>query len=229
MTAALHIDGLSFKVRRSSRRKTLGITVDRSGNLLVDAPAGLPAQRIEAVVRSRLLWVHSKLARKRQLLQEREAARYVPGEGHLYLGRRHRLQLVDGARDEPLRLAQGRFELVRGARLRGAEFFRRWYVTRGHEWLTTRVEEFASRVGVEPKHVEVRDLGFRWGSCSRGIVYFHWKVMQLPPRLIEYVVAHELVHLRVHHHTPAFWRLLKRLLPDMAERKAALAEQHKRR
>lgn len=229
MTAALHIDGLSFRVRRSEHRKTLGITVERGGDLLVDAPATLPARRIEAIVRSRLLWVHSKLARKRQLMREREAARYVPGEGHPYLGRRHRLLLVDGPREEPLRLAHGRFELARRERARGEAIFRDWYASRGREWLRERVDELAQRMAVAPKRVEVRDLGYRWGSCARGVVYFHWKLMQLPPRLIEYVAAHELVHLRVQHHTPAFWRLLRRVLPDMADRKAALAEFHARR
>lgn len=228
MTAALNIDGLSFRVRRSARRATLGITVDRGGDLLVDAPTALSADRIEALVRSRLLWVHSKLARKRQLMREREA-RYVPGEGHPYLGRRHRLLLVDGAPDEPLRLAHGRFELARRERARGQEIFRDWYASRGREWLRERVDELAQRVTVAPKRVEVRDLGYRWGSCARGVVYFHWKLMQLPPRLIEYVVAHELVHLRVQHHTPSFWRLLRRVLPDMADRKAALAGFHARR
>lgn len=229
MTAALEIDGLRFEVRRSLRRRTVGITVDRGGELLVDVPAGLPARRVEAVVRSRLLWVHSKLARKRQLLREREAARYVPGEGHLYLGRRYRLLLVDAARDEPLLLAHGRFELVRPARARGGEIFRAWYAARGREWLLQRVEELAPRVGAEPERVEIRDLGFRWGSCSRGVVYFHWQVVQLPPQLVEYVVAHELVHLRVHHHSPSFWSLLRRVLPDAHERRTALAEFHARR
>ena len=183
MTAALKIDGLRFELRRSARRKTVGITVDRQGELLVDAPAAMPVRRVETVVRSRLLWVHSKLARKSQLMQEREAARYVPGEGHLYLGRRHRLLLVDGYSDEPLRLARGRFELARGERGRGREAFRGWYVERGREWLGSRVKDLAPRVGVVPKRIEVRDLGFRWGSCSRGVVSFHWQVMRLPPRL----------------------------------------------
>lgn len=228
MTAALEIDGLRFEVRRSPRRKTVGITVDRGGELLVDAPAALAVRRVEAVVRSRLLWIHSKMARKRQLVREREGAQYVPGEGHLYLGRKHRLLLVDGAHDEPLRLANGRFELVRGERGRGGGIFRGWYMARGREWLLERVAEFAPQVGAEPRRVEVRDLGFRWGSCSRGVVYFHWQVMQLPPRLIEYVVTHELVHLRAPHHTPEFWRLLRRVLPDAEERKATLAGLHAR-
>jgi predicted metal-dependent hydrolase len=223
MTAALHIDGLWFKVRRSTHRKTLGITVDRGGELLVDAPAGLSRRRLEAAVRSRLLWVHTKLARKRQLQRERTDALYVPGEGHLYLGRKHRLLLVDGVRDEPLRLAHGRFELARRERGRAREFFQKWYRARANEWLARRVGDMAPQVGVTAKRVEIRDLGFRWGSCSRGVIYFHWKVMQLPPRLIEYVVAHELVHLRVHHHTPAFWNVLRRVLPDADERKSALA------
>lgn len=223
MTGELEIDGLRFEVRRSPRRKTVGVTVDRGAELVVDAPTGLSARRIEAAVRSRLLWVHSKLAKKRLLLQEREAASYVPGEGHLYLGRQHRLQLVDGVRDEPLRLVQGRFELSRRERKGGREIFRTWYSARGREWLHSRVEEMAPRVGREPKRVEIRNLGYRWGSCSRGVIYFHWKVMQLPPRLVEYVVAHELVHLRVSRHTPEFWSMLRRVLPDADSRRAAIA------
>lgn len=223
MTTELQIDGLRFEVRRSPLRKTVGITVDRGGELVIDAPASLPIRRVESVVRSRLAWVYSKLARKRQLLQERAGAKYVPGEGHLYLGRQHRLLLVDATQGEPLRLAHGRFELVRRERPRGDEVFRHWYLARGQEWLAQRVSELAPQVGAEPKRVELRDLGFRWGSCSRGVLYFHWRVMQLAPRLIEYVVAHELVHLLVSRHTPAFWKMLRRVMPDAEIRKAALA------
>ena len=222
MTAALEIDGLRFDVRRSPRRKTVGVTVDRCGELLVDAPAEMPKRSIESAVRARLLWVHAKLARKRQLLHEREESRYVPGEGHLYLGRKHRLLLVDGVRDESLRLAQGRFEFARRERGRGGEVFREWYVARGREWLPRRVEEVAPVVGAHPKRVEIRDLGYRWGSCSRGIVYFHWQVMQLPPGLIEYVVAHELCHLKYKDHSADFWQLLRLVMPNYEVRKENL-------
>ncbi len=63
------------------------------------------------------------------------------------------------------------------------------------------------------------------GACSRGdTLNFHWRAVQLPPRIIEYVVAHELVHILEPHHKPAFWKQLERAMPDYAERKICLAE-----
>ena len=92
-------------------------------------------------------------------------------------------------------------------------------------WLTTRVERFRARIGVEPAGVSVQDLGYRWGSCGKGAkVYFHWRTILLPPRVVEYLVVHELVHLIEPHHTPAFWTRVERVMPDYASRKQWLTE-----
>ena len=88
-----------------------------------------------------------------------------------------------------------------------------------------RVAEWASRIGVAPKGVEVRDLGFRWGSCGQaGGVNFHWATILLPASIVDYVVVHELTHLVEANHTPEFWRRVARALPEYAQRKAWLAE-----
>jgi predicted metal-dependent hydrolase len=64
-----------------------------------------------------------------------------------------------------------------------------------------------------------------WGSCGKGgRLYFHWRSILLPPRIADYVVVHELVHLREPHHSPGFWRAVERVLPDFAHRKQWLAE-----
>ncbi len=100
-----------------------------------------------------------------------------------------------------------------------------WYVTHGSPWLRRRIDLLADRIGVPPPPITVRDLGFRWGSCSRaGTVHIHWRTLQLPPRIIEYVVAHELIHLLEPHHGPQFWRRLERAMSDFAQRKQWLAE-----
>lgn len=100
-----------------------------------------------------------------------------------------------------------------------------WYVARGRPWIEARVARWAPRVDVAPSGVVVQDLGYRWGSCGKGgKLYFHWKTLLLPPRIVEYVIVHELVHLHEGHHTPAFWQRLERALPDFAIRKAWLAE-----
>ncbi len=80
-------------------------------------------------------------------------------------------------------------------------------------------------MGVQPRDVEVRDLGFRWGSCGQqGNVNFHWATILLPANVIDYVVVHELAHLREPHHTPEFWLRVERAMPDFENRKRWIAE-----
>jgi predicted metal-dependent hydrolase len=221
------IDDLAFSLRRSDRRKTLGITVDRDGQLILTAPSDCPQDLIERKAHEKLPWVWTKLAEKELLVRPGTAKEFVSGEGFYYLGRSYRLLLVDpsNTRGPALRLHEGRFMLRRDQRHCAQEHFIRWYIQEGGPWLRRRVELLSSRIGVTPRGVDVRDLGFRWGSCGcDGALYLHWRTVCLPPGIIEYVVAHELVHLCEPHHNQAFWERLARAMPDYLERKQWLAE-----
>lgn len=222
---ALDLGDLHIHIRWSTRRKTLGLTVERDGSLTLAAPATCPLERLRKFAESRRFWIYVQLAKRNLLGKPVPIKEFVSGEGFTYLGRNHRLKLVDPNGLEPLRLVAGRFELHRD-RLDDAEaVFRAWFVRNGRAWLTRRVQRLAPEVGVEPTGVQVQDLGYRWGSCGRNRrLYFSWRVMTLPASLIEYVIAHELVHLHEPHHTPAFWRRVARVLPDFERRKQALAE-----
>jgi predicted metal-dependent hydrolase len=230
MSDQIAIGDLRFSLRRSSKRKSIGITVERDGSLTLAAPEGCPLPEVEEFARYKQFWIYTKLAEKNLLFRPPSPREYVSGEGFHYLGRSYRLKLVHGsAQDTPLRLVHGRFQLRRDAVAAADEHFIRWYVGAGRPWLARRVERMAPRLGVTPSHVEVRDLGYRWGSCSaKGGLNFHWRTLLLPPRTIEYIVAHELVHLRVPNHGAEFWRRLERAMPDYEERKQWLAEQGSR-
>ena len=222
MTETLQLGGLVFEVRRSERRKTLGLTVDRGGELVVHAPAAVAADALSNWINKKLLWVHRKLALKEEAAPKMRAPEYVSGEAFCYLGRRFRLKVVE-KEAHPLLFDGTRFMLRRDARP-AEEYFRRWYVEAGTEWLHRRVARLAKHTACNPARIEVRDLGFRWGSCSRnGVLFFNWKILQLPVRLVDYVIAHELVHLREGHHGPAFWEALGRAMPDWQQRKNTLA------
>jgi predicted metal-dependent hydrolase len=222
MSETLEVGGLTFDVRRSVRRTTLGLTVDRGGELVMHAPECAATGELTRWARSRLLWVHRKLATKQALGSHVRAPEFVTGESFKYLGRSHRLVIV-AQQDQPLRYDGQRFRLRRDARESAANHFRNWYVAVGGEWIITRVALLASRAGASPKKTVLRDLGFRWGSCGRsGVVYFNWKLLQLPVRLVDYVIAHELAHLREPHHRPEFWRILDATLPDWRDRREEL-------
>lgn len=220
----LTLDDLELTVRRSSRRRTLEITVERSGDLVLASPPEVDDEQLRAFVEEKRFWIYTRLAEKERLQRQVPRKEFVGGEGFLYLGRSHRLKLVD-EQDVPLKLASGRFCLRRDALPAAREHFVRWYSERARVWLSGRVSEYQSRMEVQPAGVKVQDLGYRWGSCGKGDwLYFHWKSILLPARIAEYVAVHEIAHLHEPHHTPAFWLRVERAMPDYAQRKAWLAE-----
>ncbi len=218
------IDDLCFTVQHSARRKTMQITIERSGELVLCAPPHVDEAVLRAFVQEKRFWIYTKLAEKDRLLRPVAPKEFIAGEGFLYLGRSHRLKLV-AEQDAALKLANGRFCLRRDALPDARGHFIRWYSERGRAWLSRRVSEYQARMEVEPAGVKVQDLGYRWGSCGKGNwLYFHWKAILLPARIAEYVVVHEIAHLHEPHHTPGFWLRVERAMPDYAQRKAWLAE-----
>jgi predicted metal-dependent hydrolase len=217
------VGDLRLEVRASKRRTTMQVTIDRGGELIVFAPADCDSSTVKEFVLEKRLWIYRKLAEKEALHQPEVRKQYVTGAGFPYLGRNYRMLLVEDQRD-PLRLEAGRFRLRRRVAGDGRRHMVDWYTAHAQPWLAERVARLAPRVGVKPSGVLVRDLGYRWGSCGKGDkLYFHWKTILLPPRMVEYVVTHELVHLLETNHSPWFWQRLERAMPDSALRKDWLA------
>jgi len=221
---SLVLGDLRFEVRRSDRRRTLGLTVERDGSLVLSAPPQVADERLERFAKQKRFWVYQKLAAKEALPPALPLRKFVTGEGFPYLGRSYRLQLV-ADRGVPVKLEAGRFKMRRDATTDGRAVMIRWYTDHARPWLTARVERYAKRARVDPSAVTVQELGFRWGSCGKGgRLNFHWQSILLPPRIVEYIVVHELVHLREPHHTPDFWRAVERVMPDWEPRRRWLAE-----
>jgi predicted metal-dependent hydrolase len=222
MSETLEVGGLIFEVRRSTRRQTLGLTVDRGGALRIHAPEHTPELELARWTRSKLLWVHRALARKEALAPKVRAPEFVSGENFSYLGQNYRLKIVRDA-VEPLRFDGNHFWLAEDARSEAEAHFRRWYVRTGRGWLSERAAALGRKTGTMAAHIEVRELGFHWGSCGKnGVLFFNWRLLQLPVRLIDYIIVHELVHLQEPHHSLEFWQAIDRALPTWRQLKDAL-------
>lgn len=149
---------------------------------------------------------------------------WVNGETFLYLGRSYRLSLVSD-QDGDLKLKEGRFCLSRSLIDQGGETaarkaFEAFYCAKGEKRVRDRVAYFAPKVGVTPSGTAVKDLGYRWASCSKdNLLRFHWKCMMAPSTIIDYMVVHELCHMHQRNHTEAFWNEVDKVMPDYRERK----------
>jgi predicted metal-dependent hydrolase len=225
MTRRLVVAGLDFEVQLSRARRSIGITVDRDGSLIVLAPQDCDEGELTRFALDKRMWVYKKLAEKDLLLSRRPTKEFVSGEGFIYLGRSYRLLLSNGD-VEPVKLERGRLVMSRdiAASGSGPQAMVDWYQARASRWLPRRVEPWAQRMGVRAPAIDVRDLGYRWGSLGKNDrANFHWATIQLQPALIDYVIVHELAHIHEPHHTPDFWTTVQRAMPTYLGAKDDLA------
>lgn len=221
---------IEYAIRRSPRRKTVAIAVDPIEGVLLTAPPGIDIARLDRVVADKARWIVERLRLVHEGELPAEPRRFVSGESFAYLGRHHRLRVRPCAKPKPVRLERGWLvcDVPRGLDQAAqsstvAAAVREWYLRRAAERLPERVDVWAARAGVDVAGVVVKDQQKRWGSCDdKGVVRFNWQIMQAPMRLVDYVVAHELVHLVHSDHTKAFWARLGVLMPDYERRKDEL-------
>jgi len=190
-----------------SNRKTLGLTVERDGSVVVRAPHGTPAATIQEAIDQKKLWLYEKIGDERKYPLRPLQKEFVSGEAIPYLGRHYRLDIVKD--DLPGLVFQSRFMLSRGQQPQAAALFREWYIARANQHLPDRSRHFASALGVNFNRVLVSDLRVRWGSCTpKNNLNFNWRIMKAPPFVVDYVVIHELAHLLEPNHTPRFWNIV---------------------
>ena len=218
---------LVLTVAPAGNRKTIEIIVERDASLVLKAPTTTTISRAEQFVASKREWVYRKLADKDALTGPPIVKQFVEGEGFAYLGRNFRLTLTNDVNSPGVRLEDGRFHLPAAQAHHGAALMRRWYTDVGGRWLRDRVRPWAARLGAGTVEVEVRDLGYRWGSArptsGSQRLNVHWATAQLPPSIIDYILVHELAHLREANHTPDFWSTVARLMPTHEQQQARLA------
>jgi predicted metal-dependent hydrolase len=219
---------IGYEIAYSARRRTLAIEVCPDLRVSVIAPAGADAALIREKVHKRAAWILKQQRAFELYLPKQPPRCYVSGETHRYLGRQYRLRVEQGARDS-VKCLRGRFYIVTRAEptpLLVRRRMERWYRDRADVVFRERLEACharAVRFGIPLPELRVKSLQKRWGSCGPGEqVTLNLELIQAPKDCIDYVVMHELCHLKEPHHGPRFWTLLNKLMPDYAQRQAQL-------
>jgi predicted metal-dependent hydrolase len=221
IAAQQFIQGRGFvaEVIRTQRIKSARLQVEE-GAVSIFVPVALPDTRIEKLLKEKNRWIKEKLYLHQQAMPI-SSKEFVSGEAFPYLGRNCRLK-VEAGPFQPVKLKQGRLvvtlpkdstyaELVRGALIR-------WYRTQAEIRFNDKVRRYAKVVGVTPTTVGIKTFKSRWGSCNiKGEILFNWKAIMAPHRIVDYIVVHELCHLKHHDHSPAFWKSVERVVPDYLE------------
>lgn len=209
-------------------RKTLEINVHPDQRVTVVAPLGATLEEIIRRTQKRGVWILKQIHVFEELQPLPPEPRYVSGETHRYLGRQYRLKIAEADRDS-VKL-KGRFLYVHlGNREDTAKVERlleQWYRSHARDIFQTRLKtclESARSLKLEEPPMTIRKMVKRWGSCtSAGRILLNLDLVKVPLHCIEYVIMHELCHLKVHNHSRKFYQLLSRCMPDWEQRKARL-------
>lgn len=209
-------------------RKTLEIAVHPDSRVVVKAPKDTTPSAIELRLKKRARWIRRQQEYFHQFDPRTPPRQYTGGETHRYLGRQYRLKLIEGD-TSTVKLARGYLWVScpdRSNTDKVKSLLQSWYLHKAHEKFAVSFERCWSdfeRLKWDRPKVQVRRMKTRWGSLSKsGTLTLNVSLIQAPRECIDYVITHELCHLQHHDHSPAFYRLLEKVMPDWERRKHKL-------
>jgi predicted metal-dependent hydrolase len=218
---------ITYNLHRKDRKR-LRIVITPELTVDVFAPDTADDEQIQAAVLKKAAWIASKLDALERYHPQPAPKKYISGATLVYLGRQYRLKVKRGLR-QPAKL-MGRFLRVWVEDKNDTRSVKNavdaWYRKRAHETLGRYIEKcyaIASRHGVPEPILLIRTMRRRWGSCSpKGRITLNLNLVKAPVHCIEYVIMHELCHLKYHNHSKSFYSLLTRCQPDWRSRKEIL-------
>jgi predicted metal-dependent hydrolase len=228
VTTATVLNGqpVQYILHRSHGRRRISLSVDERG-LRVGAPLRASLREIETVLHDHARWVIRKLADWRD--KRPPARRWASGETLAYLGLPLTLKVEPGARVVALTAGHLQIRAPDTTAPAVAALAVHWLRGQALAHFQVRIEHFRPRVTLDPVAIKLSNARSRWGSChASGRISLNWRLIHLPQHLIDYVVVHELAHLREMNHSPRFWSVVGSVIPDYAARRREIRRESHR-
>ena len=191
-----------------SKRKSIGLTVNRNAEIVVRASTRHPKYLIENFVEQHLEWIQKALERRQTLKKQ-----FAEGEMFLYLGQEFPLRILEGYRSKLV--FENGFFLSKFQQHKAKKYFEDFYKQKAKEVLLERSKLYGGVMNASFKKLNITGANTRWGSCSSsGSINFSWRLVMTPLEVIDYVVVHELAHVTHKNHSKKFWDLVGRFYPE---------------
>ena len=205
-----------------SNRKTLSLTVLKNGNVIVKAPISMKDEVIERFVFEKQDWISSKLSMINKTQSKFDDV--IHYQKFMLYGNKYSLVFDDVKNIK----VNDSFEIILPQKLeheKVLKLLKSWYKKVAKQVLSERLAFVENKIKLKSNSFRIGDSKGRWGSCnSRGAICLNFRVLMLPPALIDYVIVHELCHLVEMNHSKNFWKLVNSFLPNVDKLKSAIKE-----
>lgn len=205
---------------KNSNRKTLGITVNPDTTITITAPQNASHKQILTKVENRAKWILKQIDYFESFLPRTPSREYVSGETHLYLGKQYKLKVIHD-NIESIKLQHGLLIVKSNEKTdseRTKKLIIKWYNEHSGNYFNKKFRQVLLRFDneiIEKAILEIKRMNKRWGSCTpSGKIIINPEIIKAPSKCIEYVMVHELCHIKYPHHGNEFYLLLEKLMPD---------------
>lgn len=214
----IEIDKILF-----SRRSTYSLQITEDARLIIKVPLYTDEKEINRIVNKHKRWITKKITLAKLINQRVKKYKFKEGEMLMYLGNPYRLCFIQNQSE--LIVFNNKFNISSEYSSTAKNIIINWYKARAREIFTERVEHYSKLYNFRFRKIKLSSALKKWGSCStNGDINLTWRLVMAPLDVIDYVVVHELVHLKIKNHSKEFWKMVANILPDYQIQKAWLKE-----
>ncbi|MEN6622215.1 MAG: SprT family zinc-dependent metalloprotease [Smithella sp.] len=206
-----------YTLKRSKRRKkTISLQISKNADLIVSAPYFTPKSEIKSFIEQKYQWIQKNIQMQKEQNLHYQEKTFISGEFFYYLGSSYPLE-VFFQQNLPKGLVfwSNRFYLNCPDAEQRKKYFIKWYKKKAGEYFEIQVKNLGSKLQLLPRNIKITSARTRWGSCSgENDLDFSYRLIMAPQAVINYVIVHELMHIREKNHSAQFWKLVATALPE---------------
>ncbi|OMD62995.1 zinc metalloprotease [Paenibacillus odorifer] len=220
---------ITYNLHHKAYKTDITVTVDWTNGVNVVVPEHITQEELEKVLHKKAPWILKKMYEFNEIKMFTPEKEFLSGEKFPYLGRHYRLKVTahEKKSDVSLMFKKGCFLATipkdwndRQRQKELKELLQQWYFLHGEIKLRERLNLYSPKMECYPSKLVLKEQEMRWGSCTKnGTVNINWLILMAPMRIVDYVLVHELAHLKHPDHSPAFWATIQSILPDYESRK----------
>jgi predicted metal-dependent hydrolase len=219
---------ITYTVNRSrKRRKTISLQIRDEAEVLISAPYFTPAEEINRFVDEKQNWINKAIQKHKDAsLKNKE---YDTGEHFFYLGQSYPLEaFFEPFENAGVVLWNNCFYLnAREDKDLRKHYFVSWYKKKASDFIHQRVDFFSRMLKLHQENIRITSASSRWGSCSEdNNLAFSFRLIMAPPDIIDYVIVHELSHIKEKNHSPRFWKRVEAIMPEYKTHRRWLKDNH---
>lgn len=216
-----------YRIKWSDKRETVGLSLSPEKELTVRAPRTASLEEVDSILEEKKEWILEKFTGFDQQDRPPKEKEFLSGEKLLYNGRRYLLKAVKKEKGNPeLSFKLGRFFLYmpeyqdeEKRRESARSTIISWYKKKADEKLPKRTSKYANELEIQTEGVEVKDIIKKWGTYDSKKIILNWRLILASQRIQDYVIVHELAHLKHSEHSKIFWNTVGTILPDYEDRR----------